>query len=75
MDWLNKKPEELEREADLIDGRAGERAVSISGYDGKGLEKLLKEEGHEATRKEVEEFYYPKPIETLEGTLEKSKDK
>lgn len=75
INWLNKKTEELGREADLISERAGKRAVCISGYDGKGLEKLLKGKGHEATRKEMEEFYRPKPIETLEGKLEKSKDK
>lgn len=75
MDLVNKKPEELEREVGVIDRRAGERAVCISGYDGKSLEELLSEEGHEVTRIEVEEFYHPKPLERLEGKLEKSRGK
>lgn len=71
-DWLNEKPEELEKEADFIDRRAEEKTVCVSGYDGKSLQKLLKEKNHAVTRTEVEEVYHPKPLHTLENELEKN---
>jgi len=75
VDGLDEKCEELEREADFINREARERAVSVTGYDGKGLEERLAQEGHEVTRKNVEELYHPRPIEVLEGKLGKGREK
>ena len=73
LDWLGKKCEELEKEADLIGEGLREQAVCVTGYDGKVLEELLTRRGHEVTWRSVEEFYHPKPMEALGRNLEKSR--
>jgi len=63
------KNKALGDESNFIHERASCYSVCASGFDGKSLKQRLIEKGEEANLTNVEDFYYPTPLETLEERL------
>ena len=69
VEGMERKKEALRAEADFIHERASYCSVCTSGFDGKSLKRRLLEKGEEVSLTNVEEFYHPTPLETLEEKL------
>jgi len=69
VEGMERKQEALRAEADFIHERASNYSVCVSGFDEKSLKRRLIEDGEEVSLTNLEEFYYPTPLETLEERL------
>jgi hypothetical protein len=69
MDRIECKRGVLRGEAEFIRERAAPCSICTSGLDGELLKQHLMEGGEEVYLKNVEEYYYPTPLETLEEKL------
>jgi len=59
----------LRDEANFVHERASYYSICASGFDGRSLQQRLTEKGEEVNLTNIEEFYYPTPLETLEEKL------
>jgi hypothetical protein len=69
MEGIERKRGALRAEADFIHERASQYSVCLSGLDGESLKQRLIEDGEEVNLTNIEGFYYPTPLETLEDRL------
>jgi hypothetical protein len=64
IERIERKSGALRVEADFIHERASQYSLCVSGFDGKSLKQRLIENEEEVNLTNIEQFYYPTPLET-----------